>query len=334
MNELTCQSIATVAQRTLSNTAGLEDSLDTDFKLVNIVEGIEYTEDVDTVLLGLLTEVDNGVVGQRRVCNTIGATEQHLEGNVWHSLPHLLQSLPRVLVEKAHSDIKSGTAPAFKGPGIAQGMAGLSSNVEHFDSSDSGCQKGLMGISPGCVHNEATLVLANSLGKCFRALFNDDVPPASFARHGCIDYLALVVNDLRDDDVPFEFRLSNLSLDLATVDSEVSEVGEQLLSTVGAANEREKLRSNRRQLWKYYYLEIHSRVVNERRPASSLNKCRMGKEGSEERNVGLHTTDTEFNQRTKHLPTDYLVCRSVAAAFDKHAIIVCSRRVSKGYTEV
>jgi hypothetical protein len=38
------------------------DGLDTDLKLVNVVQSVEDSEDVDTVLLRLLAEVKDGVV--------------------------------------------------------------------------------------------------------------------------------------------------------------------------------------------------------------------------------------------------------------------------------
>jgi hypothetical protein len=100
-----------------------------------------------------------------------------------------------------------------------------------------------MGISPGGVHDEATLILTDSLGKGFGTLFNDDVSPSSSARHRRINCLARIVDNLRNDDVALEFRLPDLSLNLTAVDSKISEVGEKFLGTVGAADECEKFRS-------------------------------------------------------------------------------------------
>ena len=55
--------VATVAHGSLADTAGLLHSLDTNFELVNVVEGIEDSENINTVILGLFDEVVNGVIG-------------------------------------------------------------------------------------------------------------------------------------------------------------------------------------------------------------------------------------------------------------------------------
>ena len=124
-----------VADGTLSNTASFEDSLDTNLELLDVVQGIENTEDVDAVLLSLLTEVEDGVIGKRRVRNTVGSTKKHLERNVGHQLAHLPQTLPRILVEETHGNIKGSTAPALQSPSIGVGVAGLFGDVEQVDCS-------------------------------------------------------------------------------------------------------------------------------------------------------------------------------------------------------
>src|ERR1041384_1975284 len=86
--------IAGVANSTLGYTASLENSLDTDFELVDVVESIKDTENVDTILLGLLDEVLDGIVGKRRVGDAVGTTQEHLERNVGHQLPHLPEAVP------------------------------------------------------------------------------------------------------------------------------------------------------------------------------------------------------------------------------------------------
>lgn len=78
---------------TFNNTASLVNGLDADFELGDVVQGIKDSENVDTILLGLLDEVLNGVVGQGRVGHTVGSTKKHLEGDVGDQLSHLAQTV-------------------------------------------------------------------------------------------------------------------------------------------------------------------------------------------------------------------------------------------------
>jgi hypothetical protein len=56
--------VTTVTHGSFSHTTSLEDGLDTDLELVNVVQSVENSEDVDAVLLCLLTEVEDGIVGE------------------------------------------------------------------------------------------------------------------------------------------------------------------------------------------------------------------------------------------------------------------------------
>jgi hypothetical protein len=96
------QHVATVTNCSFDDTASLLDSLHTNFELVEVIQSIKDTENVNTIDFGLLAKVVNGVVGKTRdfgqcpektrrigldsrgICNTICATKQHLERNVWN----------------------------------------------------------------------------------------------------------------------------------------------------------------------------------------------------------------------------------------------------------
>jgi len=62
LEELTILTIARVAHSTLDNTSSLEYGLDTNFELFDIVQRVKNTENVNTVLLCLLTEVKDGII--------------------------------------------------------------------------------------------------------------------------------------------------------------------------------------------------------------------------------------------------------------------------------
>jgi hypothetical protein len=176
-----------------TNTSGLLHSLDANLELVNVVQGIEYTEDIDAVLLRLLNEVVNSIVGQRRVGDPVGSTEEHLERDVGHGLAHLPESVPRILVQEAVRYVESGTTPALQTVQVGESMAGFLGNVDEINRADTRGKKGLVGITPGGIHEQAALVVADSLGESLGTLIKNDLPPTLGSRHRSIDLVAGVV---------------------------------------------------------------------------------------------------------------------------------------------
>lgn len=293
------------ANGTLHNTAGLVDGLDADLELVNVVQGIKDTENVDTVLLGLVDELVDGVVGKRRVGDTVGTAQKHLEGNVGNKLAHAAETVPGVLVEEAHGDVKGSTTPAFQTVEVGEGVAGLLGNVEQVNGTDTSGQERLVSITPGSVHEKASLVRANGLGKGLGALLNNNVSPALLARLADVNLGAIRADNFRDDDVALELGLTDLALDGASVDSNVTEVSKELLGSVLAAEEVKQLGG----------------IVDERGPAVALNKGRVGEETRKERNVGLETANAEFDQGTENLSASNFVGRTVASTLDQHGVV-------------
>lgn len=114
-----------------------------------------------------------------------------------------------------------------------------------------------------------------------------------------------------------------MALNLAAVDREVTEVVEQFLGAVGAADEREELGgicsesasvSTR--------LGSNLLTIDERCPALSGDVGRMRQQGGEERNVGLEATNSEFDQGTQHLSARNFVGGAMARYLDQHRVVV------------
>lgn len=185
-------------------------------------------------------------------------------------------------------------------------MAGLLGNSEQINSSHTGSQKRLMGITPGCVHQQSALVLAHSLSKRLGSLLHKDLSPTMLAWLSDIQLGAVLVEKLRNDDITLELGLADLTRDAASIDGEVAKVCQQLLCSVLAANEIE-------QLWG---------IVDESGPAVAVDEGRVSKQRRKEGNVGLHSTDTELNESSKNLPAGDLVGRAQACALDQHGIVV------------
>ena len=79
-----------------------------------VVQGIENTDDVETVSDGPLDELSNGVVRIMSVPHKILAAEEHLKLRLLKALSEHPQPLPGILVEKAHARVESGAPPHFE----------------------------------------------------------------------------------------------------------------------------------------------------------------------------------------------------------------------------
>jgi len=97
------------------------------------------------------------------------------------------QTLPRILIQEAHSNIESSTTPALNAVCIGQSVASLLCNVDHINGTEASGEKRLVGITPSCVHDEGTRVFTNGFSKSFGALLDDDVSPSDLARETGIE---------------------------------------------------------------------------------------------------------------------------------------------------
>jgi hypothetical protein len=86
-----------------------------------------------------------------------------------------------------------------------------------------------------------TLVASDSLCKGLRTLIDDNVPPTILAWLAGIDDLAriIVVSNDRNHRFCLQTRLSCLTHNRRSIDSNISEVSEQFLSSVLGLNELE-----------------------------------------------------------------------------------------------
>jgi hypothetical protein len=168
----------------------------------------------------------------------------------------------------------------------------------------------LVGITPGRVHDQASGILANSLGERLWSLLDDDVPPALSARLSRVERRTVRVLALErwDDDLIGQAGLAGLTLDRAAVDGDITEVREDLLGTVLALNEAEEVR----------------RVVDESCPGLAADEDVVGEQAEEEGDVGLDTTDTELDECTQHLATGYFVGRAADGDLDEKRVVVGS----------
>mmetsp|Transcript_14603 Transcript_14603/g.26144 ORF Transcript_14603/g.26144 Transcript_14603/m.26144 type:complete len:240 (-) Transcript_14603:1935-2654(-) len=155
-----------VTNRGLHDPPRLAHRIDPQPHILDVIQRIEHPKDVHPSLLGQPAKFEYDVVRVRRVPHGIGTPQQHLEGNVRHRLPKRRESIPGTLVEETHGDVEGRASPAFEGVGVSEGRAGGFGDVEHVDGAESGGEEGLVGVAPGGVGDEESLVLAYGFGEC------------------------------------------------------------------------------------------------------------------------------------------------------------------------
>lgn len=145
-----------VAHGGLHLAAVLPGGLDGLFQIPHIVQRVENADDVDAVFNGLAAEGVHHVVGIVLVAQNVLATEQHLQLRVLHVLADGPQPLPRVLVQKAHTGVEGGAAPALQRV-VADGIQHFQRG-EHIRRGHTGGRLRLVSVPEDGIRNEQGLV--------------------------------------------------------------------------------------------------------------------------------------------------------------------------------
>ena len=290
--------VAGVADGGLNDTAGGTDAVDAESHVLDVVEGVEDSEDIHAVLDGELAELVVDVIGVGAVADGVGASEEHLEGNVGDELTHLLETLPRVLSEESHGDIEGGATPALEGVEVAEGVGGVGGDGEDIAGSHSGGEEGLVSISPGGIGEEEALVVADGLGEGLGALLLEDLAEAAGGLGG---------GALGDDgvDVAGDGAV-DAELRGVAVDDEVAEVLEGLLASVldGAGVEEVGV------------------LGDEEGGGLALEVLVLLEEVEEEGDVGVEATDAVLGEGAVELLDGLLVGGAVGGELDEEGVVV------------
>ena len=104
-----------VADSARSLGARFDGSLDGNLQVVDVVQRVEDTNNVDTVLHRRFHETTHDVVGIMLVSQDVLTAQQHLQLGIRKTCLQLAQTLPRIFVQEAHAYVEGRSAPAFKG---------------------------------------------------------------------------------------------------------------------------------------------------------------------------------------------------------------------------
>ncbi|GAR44143.1 hypothetical protein NGUA11_03507 [Salmonella enterica] len=85
------------------------------------------------------------------VAEQVLAAQQHLQRGFGHGFFEFAQAQPRVFAEETDAGVKGGAAPAFEGA-VAH-VVELSGNRQHIVKTQTGGEKGLVGVTQDDVGN-------------------------------------------------------------------------------------------------------------------------------------------------------------------------------------
>ena len=85
------------------------------FQVAHVVEGVENTDDIDTVLHGVLDKLTYHIVGIVLIAQDVLAAQQHLQLGVGHLGADLAQTLPGIFPQVTQTHVKGGAAPDLGG---------------------------------------------------------------------------------------------------------------------------------------------------------------------------------------------------------------------------
>lgn len=125
--------------------AGLLHRLDGHAHVPRVVESVENPEDVHAIVGGALHEAAHHIIGIVTVTEQILTPQQHLQAGIGQCLAQGPQAFPGVFLQKAHTGIEGGTAPALEGP--VPGFVELVADRQHVFRAHAGGDQALMGVA-------------------------------------------------------------------------------------------------------------------------------------------------------------------------------------------
>ena len=140
-----------VANRTLRMPAVLLHAANRRLKVARIVQRIEDAENVHSVLAGQRDKAFDDVVRIVLVAENVLTAQQHLKRRLLADLANLAQTLPGVLAQEAHADVKGRPAPAFQG--VEARIVHLLGDAENVVRPHTRRPQGLVRIAQGCIRN-------------------------------------------------------------------------------------------------------------------------------------------------------------------------------------
>jgi hypothetical protein len=136
-----------VRNRSLSVAAGIFDRPYRGLDVSQVIEGIEYPEDIDAVFRRFAAEAFHHLVLVMAVPEKVLTAKQHLQRCFGHEAPEGAQPFPRVFIQVADAGVIGGSAPALYGP--VTGIVKVGARTGHIVDSQPGGYQALVSIPKG-----------------------------------------------------------------------------------------------------------------------------------------------------------------------------------------
>ena len=153
--------VARVAHRDLGDRAiGLEHRVDGGSHLLDVVERVEDSEDVDAHVRRLGDEGGRHLLRVRRVADGVGTAQQHLQTDVGNLFAQLRQPIPRIFLQEPQRDVVGGAAPTLDGQQLRGRRRDIRCDGEHSARPHARREQRLMGVAEGRVGDTDRSALA------------------------------------------------------------------------------------------------------------------------------------------------------------------------------
>ena len=103
-----------IGDGTGGNGTGLDGLIDGDLEVVDVVQRVKDTDNVDAVANSSAYEAANNVITVVLVAENVLPAKEHLELGVGHLCPDLPKPFPGIFIQEAKADVKGRAAPAFR----------------------------------------------------------------------------------------------------------------------------------------------------------------------------------------------------------------------------
>ena len=249
--------------------ARLEDCADRGQHLVDVVEGVEDAEDVDTGRRRLPHEGIGDGGRPRRIADGVPPAQQHLDRDVRHRIAEGFESLPRVLGEESQGDVVRRPAPRLHRQQLRRHARDVRADPHEVARAHARREQGLVRVPVRRLGDGQGGLCAQGLSEARGAEFAQHVAVAARYRRLQIDRRQLASRRNRQ-------RL----LAVRAVHRHIREPVQQLRRAVARGVLREQLGT----------------LVDERRRQVAGDERRVIQHGTQERDVRRDAADTELRE--------------------------------------
>ena len=277
--------VSGVADRRLAEPVGLEHRVHRNAHVLDPVQRIEHTEQVDTALRRLLDEIAHHVVGVVGVADGIRRAQQHLQQQVRHRLAERREPVPGAFPEEAHGDVEGRAAPALDREEFRRETRVGRRHGRHVTRAEAGGEQRLVCIAERRVGQQHGALREHPLRELRRAQLVESLLRAGRRRLGEIH--------LRRPWIDRACR-AGTSCDLGiAVHDHVGDESQQARRAVALARVAEQFR----------------RLVDEPGRVVGVAELRVRDHLVQEAQVRDHAAHPEFPQRTVHARDRFVRCR-------------------------